>query len=178
LKHGYVALALDYYAEVGGAPAGSKRRFELWPQWQQTIRNSVKYLQNLLEVKDDRIGIVGFSRGGYLAITTAGSIPSIKAMVDYYGGSKSPEDLEQYACNLPPTLILHGDADKAIPLSFARALYGMLKKCGIKVEMKIYPGAKHGFDVRSYKRGYNHKAAADAKNRTLVFFDKYLKSSK
>jgi len=42
--------------------------------------------------------------------------------------------------------------------------------------LKIYEGAEHGFERHTKTRRYSHSAAKDAKNRTIKFLDKYLKT--
>jgi acetyl esterase/lipase len=51
-----------------------------------------------------------------------------------------------------PTLIAHGDADKIVPLSQSQRIVEKLKEAGVPCELKIKPGAEHGFwnDMMSY----------------------------
>ena len=44
---------------------------------------------------------------------------------------------------LPPTLILHGDADQTIPVEIARAFHRALQETGSPSELKVYPGRGH-----------------------------------
>jgi len=173
--HGYVTLVLDYYAETGPAPAGSDRRLKLWPAWQETVRNAVTYLQKMRGVRPNHIGLVGFSRGAFLAVGTAGSLPAVKAVVAYYGGGGGGRtSLEDDARDLPPTLILHGDADRVVPVSFAYALHEALAARGRPVEIQIYPGARHGFDIDQDPERYDVRATEDARRRTLAFLERQL----
>ena len=52
---------------------------------------------------------------------------------------------------LCPTLILHGEDDAIIPVSEAHYLQKMLEDKKIPHEIKIYPGAGHGFDGEVWK---------------------------
>jgi dipeptidyl aminopeptidase/acylaminoacyl peptidase len=63
-------------------------------------------------------------------------------------------------------LILHGEADKTVPVEEAYHLQNLLEKKGIEYEMQIYPGAGHGFS------GEISRAAG---LRTLNFLEKYLR---
>jgi len=67
---------------------------------------------------------------------------------------------------LCPTLILHGDADATIPVHEAYDLRDLLEKKQIPYEVKIYPGIGHGFPESIWQ---------DARERTLNFFQKYLR---
>jgi len=49
--------------------------------------------------------------------------------------------------NCPPTLLIHGAQDVAIPVSSTRALYHNLVKAGVPVVMLIYPQTNHAFDL-------------------------------
>ncbi len=47
--------------------------------------------------------------------------------------------------DLPPTLIMHGDADQLIPHATARAFKDVADKLGADCELVTYAGADHGF---------------------------------
>jgi dienelactone hydrolase len=71
---GFVTLALDYHAETGGAAIGSDEKLRKWPQWQATVRNAVEYLQASPAVSGRPVGLVGYSRGAFLAVSVASSV--------------------------------------------------------------------------------------------------------
>ncbi len=66
---------------------------------------------------------------------------------------------------LPPTLILHGDADTVVPVDEAYSLQKALEERKVPYELEIFPGEGHDFSAET-------RARADA--RTLAFFQKYL----
>ena len=45
----------------------------------------------------------------------------------------------------PPTLILHGDADKLVPIQQAEVLVKKLKEVGVEAKVVTRPGAGHGW---------------------------------
>lgn len=45
----------------------------------------------------------------------------------------------------PPTLIIHGDADKLVPIQQAQLLVDALKKSNVTAELVVRPGAAHGW---------------------------------
>ena len=45
----------------------------------------------------------------------------------------------------PPTLILHGDADKLVPIQQSQAIIAKLKEAGVPAELVVKPGAVHGW---------------------------------
>jgi dienelactone hydrolase len=169
---GYMALVLDYYAETGGIEGGDEiQRSALWPTWERTVQQSVRYLQERADVDANRIGVIGWSQGATLALSTTGITPAIKAVVAYYG--RAPASLEQYAHTFSPALILHGDADPWMPVQHAHTIHDMLTKHGRTVAMHIYPGAVHGFDV--HWKGYDSHATTDAQQRTFAFLAQHLR---
>ncbi len=98
----------------------------------------------------------------------------MKAVVNFFGcGSSDKEELESEVRNFPPLLILHGEEDQGIPVSAAYALRDAVIAQGGEVEMKIYPGAGHGFNgpwVPNYSKEYD----IDSFQRTVDFFRRKL----
>jgi len=45
----------------------------------------------------------------------------------------------------PPTLIIHGDADKLVPIQQAQVLVAKLKEAGVEAKLITKPGAAHGW---------------------------------
>lgn len=45
----------------------------------------------------------------------------------------------------PPTLIIHGDADKLVPIQQAELIVGKLKDAGVEAKLVTKPGAAHGW---------------------------------
>jgi acetyl esterase/lipase len=45
----------------------------------------------------------------------------------------------------PPTLIIHGDADKLVPIQQAELLVAKLKEAGVEAKLVTKPGAAHGW---------------------------------
>ncbi|MGH7193886.1 MAG: alpha/beta fold hydrolase [Candidatus Saccharimonadales bacterium] len=46
----------------------------------------------------------------------------------------------------PPTLIIHGDADKLVPFQQAEIIIDQLKAAGVEAKLVTKPGAQHGWD--------------------------------
>ena len=103
-------------------------------------------------VARDRIGIMGFSAGGYLAAAIAlhydaDTRPNFAAPV--YPGT--PEDVTA-AADAPPLFLVQADDDKTVaPANHAIRLYEAWAKAGIPAELHIYSRGGHGFGMR--KRG-------------------------
>ena len=171
---GFVALALDYYAEVGPAAIRSPEKLEKWPAYQAAVRRAVEYERSLPLVEARPVGLVGFSRGAFLAVSVASSILGVGAVVDFYGGGGGGVDsLEREVEDLPPLLILHGDADGIVPASFAHNLADAVAASGGEVETHLYPGVGHAFNL-PHSSTFSEPAARDAWARTVGFLRRRL----
>ena len=45
----------------------------------------------------------------------------------------------------PPTLIIHGDADKLVPIQQSETIVEKLKEAGVEAKLVVKPGAGHGW---------------------------------
>jgi dienelactone hydrolase len=170
---GFVALALDYYAckvdESGLEGDGSD-----WFRYQAAVRSAVTFLMDDPSVKKGSVGLLGYSLGAMISVSVASSIPEVKAVVNFFGsGSSDKDELESQVRNFPPLLILHGEEDQAVPVSAAYALRDAVLAEGGEVEMKIYPGAGHGFNG-PFLPNYSKEYDVDSFQRTVDFFRRKL----
>jgi acetyl esterase/lipase len=116
-----------------------------------------------------RIGMVGFSAGGHLAIATAthfeertyeptDAIDQVNCRPDFaiavYPGYLKAQDKDELAPGLrvpaqtPPIFLAHGGADIISPPEHSVLMYLALKRAGIPAELHVYAGAAHDFGVR------------------------------
>lgn len=68
----------------------------------------------------------------------------------------------------PPTITLHGEIDRIVPVEQAMILDRALASAGIDHETYLFPWAKHGFDVN-----WNSIATQVARSKVLAFLRKY-----
>lgn len=111
-----------------------------------------------------RIGLLGFSQGGFLAPAVANQDQRIAAIGVFYGGI--PSAFKSEITHLPPLLELHGDADRLVPMAEGKALVDLARTFGQPAEMVVYPGAGHGFSGAD---------RADAERRVIGFFRRHLR---
>lgn len=95
-------------------------------------------------IDEKRIYVCGMSMGGYGTLDLVGMYPNrFAAAVAICGGGSS-----KYACNLTklPLWILHGRADKIVPMSESKKIYKAIKHCNIAadVTLTLIPGGTHG----------------------------------
>jgi carboxymethylenebutenolidase len=174
-SHGFDVYAVQYHnagdERIMASPDRSARqdRFEgRLRAWIATVRAAIDYVARQPTTDGRRIGLLGFSNGALLAIGTAGLDRRVGAVVELYGAM--PSALSGTITRLPPTLILHGDADRAIGVERAYGLERFLQQRSIPHAIHIYPGADHAFDADPANLD-----ARDAERRTAAFFDAQLK---
>lgn len=159
-RSGYVALFLRYY-DRGRKGRGSRA------QWTKTIEAALTYAASLPDVDGDRLALLGFSQGAFLALNDAPSDPRVRAVVAYYGGL-SPGFVDPAKRAMPPTLLLHGTADRIVPVRRSLQTLVWLREEGRPADLVVYPGAGHGFCLNS-RGGPDRFATEDSWRRTLEF---------
>jgi dipeptidyl aminopeptidase/acylaminoacyl peptidase len=147
-------------------------------------------------IDDNRLGLMGYSYGGFMAMWTNTQTNRFKAIVSggglsdwlsYYGtngidqwmipyfGTSLYEDATPYWAVSAirtiknahtPTFIYAGELDIEVPPTQSVEYWHALQAMHVPVSLVIYPGEGHGI------RQPEH--ALDARRRTVAWFDKYL----
>jgi carboxymethylenebutenolidase len=127
----------------------------------------------------DRLGMVGFCRGGRSVWEYSAHSTALKAGVAFYGPPVDPpnplwpKSPTQLAPDMKaPVLGLYGEADAGISVAQVEALKAALAAANKTAEFKIYPGAPHGFHA-DYRASYRKEAAEDGWNQMQTWFKKY-----
>ena len=131
-----------------------------------------------------RIGVIGFSAGGHLAIATATSfekrtyepiddIDQISSRPDFaiaaYSGFLKAKDSNSLAPGLsvpadtPPVFLVHGSDDIISPPEHSVVMYLALKQAGIPAELHLYANTTHDFGVRPSDRPFGRWTDACAR---------------
>jgi carboxymethylenebutenolidase len=161
---GFAVYVLHYFDRTGTESADKPTILRNFPLWMKTLWDAISFVETQPKVDRERIALLGFSLGAYLSLANSAIDPRVKAVVEFFGGM--PKEMHLFMRRLCPVLILHGEADQTIPVEEAYQLQKLLEKKGIPYEIKIYPGAGHGFE--------DEETWHDAARRSLEFLQKYL----
>jgi acetyl esterase/lipase len=126
-------------------------------------------------IHPERIGIVGFSAGGHLAVATStrfaqrtyapvDDVDKIPCRPDFaipvYSGYLKAKDKDELSSDIPipgdtpPMFLVHGGDDIISPPAHSVLMYLALKKAGVPAELHVYAGTAHDFGVRTNDRPY------------------------
>ncbi|WP_038382540.1 dienelactone hydrolase family protein, partial [Bradyrhizobium elkanii] len=141
-------------------------RFDAWAARVSAVLSAVLSSAD----SSGRIGLLGFSLGGYVAAAAAVRDARVSALAVLYGGV--PDKIAPEVKHLPPMIELHGEADRNVPLAKGEALVGLGKSVGAEAEIVRYPGKAHGFDFAD-----NDPMTADAVSRVAGFFQARLSAA-
>jgi dipeptidyl aminopeptidase/acylaminoacyl peptidase len=151
----------------------------------------------LAPIDERRIGVTGWSYGGYMTMWTVTQTERFRAAVagagianwqSYYGensidewmipyfGASVYDDPAVYAKSSPitfikqvktPTLIIVGERDGECPAPQSFEFWHALETIGVPTQLVVYPGEGHSFREA--------KNRLDVLRRTLAWFEEYLK---
>lgn len=129
------------------------------------VRSSAK----TWKIDPHRIGIVGFSAGGHLAIAAAtnydrrgyehiDAVDNVSCRPDFaiavYPGYLVEKGSYMLASSIripagtPPVMLVHAADDTVAGAENSMVMFGALKRAGIPSELHIYSAGQHGFGVR------------------------------
>jgi dipeptidyl aminopeptidase/acylaminoacyl peptidase len=196
-SNGYVVF-LPNTRGVTGEGGAMHATIDRWGELAfQDLMDGIDYLISQKVADPKRLGIGGWSNGGFMteyAITRTARFKAAVAQAGHadffslYGTSYLREGLRRTSGQSPyddrrwydehspitlikncktPTLLLHGELDPGVPLGQAYEFYAGLKDAGVEAELVIYPRERHNIQE------YSHRV--DLQKRMLAWFDKHLK---
>jgi len=127
--------------------------------------NAAAYLRSLSKVAADRVGVVGFSHGGWAVLKAVldetvvpGKVTPFAAAIAFYPGCDAPTSALE-----TDTLILIGEADDWTPMRRCKRWVEEVQTKGHVAHLRSYPGALHGFDAPASPHMYaGHYVGRDA----------------
>jgi dipeptidyl aminopeptidase/acylaminoacyl peptidase len=201
------ALASQGYFVFKPNPRGSYGQGEAFAQANvkdfgygdlRDILSGLEMVEKTAPIDRERVGIFGWSYGGYMTMWALTQTDRFRAAVtgaglsnwlSYYGtnnidmwmipyfGASVYDDPKVYERSSPmtfiknvrtPTLIVGGDRDAEVPISQSYEYWNALRRIGVKTEFVVYPGEGHDFFRRADQ--------IDVMTRVVSWFNEYLRS--
>jgi dienelactone hydrolase len=152
---GVAAFVIDSFGPRGvTSTAADPAQLSQWSDLADAF-NGLKVLAADPRIDKSRIGVMGWSRGGTIAMISAlesarlailaPSDPKFAAHIVFYGSAST--QFRDKATDGAPMLFLHGEADDYVPVGPVKEFAAWLKGMGNPVTFITYPGAYHEFDV-------------------------------
>jgi dienelactone hydrolase len=182
---GYAALIIDSFSSRGLAQVCDGSRALTGVERARDAFAAAAYLRSRSEIDGLRIGVLGYSHGGWSALWSAtersvarAKAAPFRAVVSFY----------PYCPKVAPPLlsdvqIFIGDADDWSSAAQCRDFVAKYPEgTPHRPALVVYPGAKHSFESKRPERvyfghalAYDAKAATDAIARTHKFLDAHLR---
>lgn len=174
-KQGFIAFAPDALHPLGGYPGNdddgramqaSMDRAKL----EQDFIAAAYHIKNH-SLSNGKLGAVGFCFGGYVVNMLAATLGSdLAGGVPFYGTPAAQEIRKNITA---PLLIQLAELDARVNATWPEYEKD-LKQNKVRYTMAMYPKTQHGFHNDSTAR-YDETSAELAWEKTIEFFDKYLK---
>ena len=175
---GFMAFAPDTLTTLGGYPGDEEKAGAMFgkldrDKMAEDLHAAAVWLKNRPD-STGRLGATGFCFGGGVANSLAVRMGAdLQAAVPYYGGAPPAADVAKIKAAV---LVHHGGEDKRLVDAWPEFDKAMTA-AGVRHEGHIYPGAVHGFNNDATPQRYNKAAAEQAWQRTVAWFNKYVKAT-
>jgi len=171
----FMAFAPDGLTSLGGYPGDDERGVKLFATLdrQKTTEDFVSAAR-WLKAREDctgKIGVVGFCYGGGVSNALAVRLGAdLAAAVPFYGGQPPAAEVPKIKA---PLLLQYASLDTRVNAGWP-AYEEALKANNITYTAHMYENTNHGFHNDTTPR-YDEAAAKLAWQRTIDFFNKYLR---
>jgi carboxymethylenebutenolidase len=172
----FIAFAPDALTSLGGYPGDDEKGLALFAKLDRA-KATEDFLAAAMWLKSrpdctGKVGAVGFCYGGGIVNQLAVRMgTNLSAGVPFYGTQPSADDATKIKA---PINAQYGELDTRITDGWP-AFDAALTQAEVPHEGHIYKGANHGFHNDTTPR-YDEAAAKEAWQRTLDWFNKYLRA--
>ena len=173
---GYAVLQPNFRGSTGYRDAWfQKNGFQSWRTAVGDVNDAGRYLSSSGIAAPGKLGVVGWSYGGYAALQSAvldpdlfkaivaiapvidlnmvreearfySNFPQVSAMIGNGAHVREGSPLQNAAQIKAPVLLIHGDKDDNVGVAESRAMAGKLRGAGKKVDNIEYVGLDHQLD--------------------------------
>jgi carboxymethylenebutenolidase len=173
----FMAFAPDGLTSLGGFPGDDYKGGLMFSKidGKKMFEDMVASAQWLKARPDctGKIGATGFCYGGGVANSLAVRLGAdLSAAAPFYGAVPPPADIPKIKAAI---LVHHGELDTRMAATWP-AYDKALTEIGVPHEGYIYAGAVHGFNCDATPERYNKPAADLAWQRTIDWFNKYVRT--
>lgn len=146
LKAGVALYAPHYFDKTGIQRATTETILDgrSFIAWLTAVQDAITYIAARPNIDASRLGIVGISLGGFLAVAAGIEDRRVQAVVELSGGVPLGWE-DRVRPGMATTLILHGAKDNMVPVSEAHKLQALLNIHHIRHETHIFPDETHWF---------------------------------
>ena len=175
---GFVVFLPEYFG--GNEPAGLPLadlfmlRIQSVNSYAPRVAAAVDHARSDARVDRNRVGLVGLSLGGGLALQYAAGAPvgAVMAVVDFFGYIDSGSNVYRDAQKLPPTLILHSKNDKIVDPGYSLKLRDKLQTHRVVHEHHDYDNDYGERRFHPFRPG--SEADKDSRRRTIEWLQKHV----
>lgn len=199
VSHGYAVLFINPRGSSGYGQKFSDGTINEWGggDYRDLMTGVGEVLRRNSWIDQERMGVTGGSYGGFMTnwiitqtprFKAAVSVASVSNLISFYSTSMYQDLIHAEFGAYPwdnydllwqwspmkfvrqaqtPTLFIHGEQDNEVHITQAEEMYMALKRRGVDSVLVRYPREGHGL------REPKHRV--DALERTLAWFDKFLK---
>jgi carboxymethylenebutenolidase len=162
---GYIVYLPHYLGERNRNRPRGRALIAEFEQQHATVRAALDAMASDPRVDPSRLAAFGFSLGGFQALGLSSRDTRIAAIVNMGGGM--PGNVEPQTTRLAPTLVIHGQKDRTVPVARAHRTRDLLRKLAVPHEIEIVRDQPHFFKAAA------SRAAID---RSIAFFDRQMKA--
>jgi dienelactone hydrolase len=161
---GYVVYLPHYLGDGNRNRPRGRALIAEFEQQHDTVRATLDAMADDPRVDDSRLAAFGFSLGGFQALGLSSRDSRVAAVVNMGGGM--PGNVAGSTTRLAPTLVIHGQNDRTVPVARAIQTRDMLKRLSVPHEMALFADQPHFF------RGSASRMAIE---KSIAFLDRQMR---